>query len=298
MLFYHFAYGDYGPARPGKRLRPQLVMRAALSEGADLDDALDAAVAVELLHNYSLVHDDIEDGDELRRGRRTLWSVYGVAQAINTGDALCALTFLTMLKSRERHPFERVVSMMGMLHEAHAVMCDGQSLDLHFETVSQVDVARYYDMIGAKTAALFEVSCMLGAQCAHADGETIRAYGKIGRAYGTAFQIRDDMLGVWATADATGKIALNDLARRKWTFPIVWALAQPPSAARDAVAQAYGSGGALSPDSVSRVMDALQALRAREAAARAVEEQVAVVERAHAIALREYMLNTLAASVG
>ncbi len=298
MLFYHFGYGDYGPARAGKRLRPQLVMRAALGEGADLDGALDAAAAVELLHNYSLVHDDIEDGDELRRGRRTLWSVYGVPQAINAGDALCALTFLTMLKARERHPYERIVSMLGMLHEAHAIMCDGQSLDLHFETASHVDLARYYEMIGAKTAALFEVSCMLGAQCAHADGETIRAYGQVGRAYGIAFQIRDDMLGVWATVHATGKIALNDLARRKWTFPIVWALAQPPSAARDAVAQAYGSGGALSPDSVSRVMDALETLGAREAAARAVEEQVAVVERAHAMELREYMLNTLAESVG
>lgn len=298
MLFYHFGYGRYGPARPGKRLRPQLVMRAALGEGGRLDDALDAAVAVELLHNYSLVHDDIEDCDELRRGRSTLWNVYGVAQAINAGDALCALTFLTMLNTRDRHPYDRVVSMMGMLHEAHSIMCDGQSLDLHFETAAHVDLDAYRHMIGAKTAALFEVSCMLGAQCAHADAQTIRAYGGVGRAYGMAFQIRDDLLGIWATVDATGKIALNDLARRKWTFPIVWALAQPPSAARDAVAQAYGSGKALEPDSVSRVMDALETLGAREAAMRAVEEQVAVVERAQALDLRDYMLDTLAESVG
>lgn len=273
-------------------------MRAGVGEGADLEDTLDAAAAVELLHNYSLIHDDIEDRDELRRGRRTLWNVYGIAQAINAGDALSALTFLTLLKASERHPVDRVLSMTGMLHEAHSIMCDGQSLDLEFETASHVDLDRYHRMIAAKTAALFEVSCMLGAQCAHASGDMIRAYGNMGRAYGMAFQIRDDMLGIWATADATGKTALNDLARRKWTFPIVWALAQTPSSARDAVAEAYSSGRALGPDSVARVMDALETLGAREAAARAVEEQVAVVERAHAIELREYMLNTLAESVG
>lgn len=298
MLFYHFGYGKHGPARPGKRLRPQLVMRAALNEGGDLDDALDAAAAVELLHNYSLVHDDIEDGDQLRRGRPTLWSVYGVPLAINAGDALCALTFLTLLKTTERHPVDRVVAMMDLLHDAHHVMCEGQSLDLEFEAASHVDLQRYYEMIGAKTAALFATSCMLGAHCAHASLQTVRAYGEMARAYGIAFQIRDDMLGIWASVDETGKVALNDLARRKWTFPIVWALAQRPSAARDAVAQAYGSGRALDSDSVSRVMDALETLGAREAAARAVEEQVAVVERAHANELRDYMLNTLAESVG
>ncbi len=298
MLFYHFGYGQYGPARTGKRLRPQLVMLSALHEGADLDDALDAAVAVELLHNYSLVHDDIEDRDELRRGRRTLWNVYGVAQAINAGDALCALTFLTLLKASDRHNSESIVSMTRMLQEAHATMCDGQSLDLHFETAAHVDLGHYYRMIAAKTAALFEVSCTLGAECAHSTNETIRTYAGVGRAYGIAFQIRDDLLGIWATADATGKIAKNDLARRKWTFPIVWALSQAPSTARNEVAQAYGSGGALDADSVSRVMDALDTLGAREAAARAVEEQVAVVEAAPALELREYMLNTLAESVG
>lgn len=297
MLFYHFGYGAYGPARTGKRLRPQLVMRAGLSEGADLEDTLDAAAAVELLHNYSLIHDDIEDRDELRRGRRTLWTVYGIAQAINAGDALSALTFLTLLKASDRHPHERVLAMTAMLHEAHSTMCDGQSLDLEFETAPHVGLQRYHQMIAAKTGALFEVSCMLGAQCAHASEETIRDYGELGHAYGMAFQIRDDMLGIWATADSTGKIAQNDLARRKWTFPIVWAIAQAPSPARDAVAQAYGRGGSLSSDSVSRVMDALETLGAREAAARAVEEQVAVVERAHAAELRDYMLNTLAESV-
>ena len=96
MLLCHFGYGEHGPARRGKRLRPQLLMRVALGEGAPLERALDAAVAVEILHNYSLVHDDIEDGDRLRHGRRTLWSAYGVAHAINAGDAMCALSFASL----------------------------------------------------------------------------------------------------------------------------------------------------------------------------------------------------------
>ena len=102
MLQYHFGYGKHGPARRGKRLRPTMVARACESAGGVLDDALDAAAAVELLHNYSLVHDDIEDSDRFRHGRPTLWSVYGIAQAINAGDAMCAISFLTLTHSGER----------------------------------------------------------------------------------------------------------------------------------------------------------------------------------------------------
>lgn len=298
MFLYHFGYGEYGPARPGKRLRPNLVIRVAQSEGASIDDALDAAAAVELLHNYSLVHDDIEDRDELRRGRPTLWNVYGIAQAINAGDAMCATTFLTLLQTARRHPSDRVVAMTASLHEAHRVMCDGQSLDIAFESAANVDFDRYHDMIAAKTAALFEAACVLGAQCAHAGVSTVADYARIGRAYGMAFQIRDDLLGIWAGVERTGKVAQNDLARRKWTFPIVWALSQPPSPAREIVASAYGAGGELEPDAVTRVMEALDELGAREAATRAVEEQVAVVEGQRPSELRDYMLATLAETVG
>lgn len=298
MLAYHFAYGAHGPARPGKRLRPHLVVRTALAEGASVDRSLDAAAAVELLHNYSLVHDDIEDGDELRRGRRTLWNVYGVAQAINAGDAMCALTFLTLLRTAQSHPLDRVVAMTDVLHRAHGTMCEGQSLDLQFERANFVDLARYHHMIACKTAALFEASCTIGAHCAGAASETIAAYGAMGRAYGMAFQIRDDLLGIWGTQSATGKVPQNDLARRKWTFPIAWALSQPSSTPRSIVAGAYGAGAPLSPETVTGVIAALEELGAREAATRAVEEHVAVVERARQSDLRDFMLDTLAETVG
>lgn len=133
MLDYHFGYSADGAARRGKRLRPRLVLAVAQELGAAPEDALDAAVAVELLHNYSLIHDDIEDGDRLRHGRDTLWAKYGMPQALNAGDALCALSFLALNGAAARHPAARVNLMIERLHTAHLQMCKGQSLDMAFE---------------------------------------------------------------------------------------------------------------------------------------------------------------------
>ncbi len=293
MLLRHFGYGAYGPARRGKRLRPQMVMRVATGEGAALEAALDAAVAVEIFHNYSLVHDDIEDRDELRHGRTTLWSAYGVASAVKAGDAMCALSFLSLEHAGEHLDARVVLQMIAVLHEAHAIMCEGQSLDLRFETERCVDVERYHRMIACKTAQLFDASCRLGAYAAGCEEEKIAGYGDVGRAYGLAFQIRDDVSGIWSSVAETGKLAGIDIARRKWTFPVVWAIAQPPSPARDAVADAYALGRPLNETAVDRVIAALDSLRAREAALRAAAEHVALIERHPNADLREFVEQTL-----
>jgi geranylgeranyl pyrophosphate synthase len=184
-------------------------------------------------------------------------------------------------------------------------MCDGQSLDLAFERATHVDLAEYHRMIGAKTAALFGASSELGALCAPCDDESILRYRELGRAYGMAFQIRDDVLGVWGTLDATGKVTGNDIARRKWTFPVVWALSQPPSLARERIAQAYAlpfeaAEEGLVPDdtdleaeTVMSVIDALNELGAREAANAAIAEHLAVVERHPVVSVRDFLLNSL-----
>ena len=138
-------------------------------EGAPLEHALDAAVAVEIFHNYSLVHDDIEDRDELRHGRPTLWSAYGISRAIDAGDAMCALSFLSLEHASAHLDARRVLRMLALLHEAHAVMCEGQSLDLSFEAQPAVNLADYYRMIECKTAQLFDASCRLGAYAAGCD---------------------------------------------------------------------------------------------------------------------------------
>jgi geranylgeranyl diphosphate synthase, type I len=270
-----------------------MVLRVATSEGAPIEHALDAAVAVEIFHNYSLVHDDIEDRDELRHGRPTLWSAYGVARAINAGDAMCALSFLSLEHAAAYLEASRVLTMLALLHEAHAVMCEGQSLDLFFESEGSVDLQDYYRMIECKTAQLFDASCRLGAHAAGGDAATIAGYGAVGRAYGMAFQIRDDVAGIWSSVDETGKTVAGDIARRKWTFPVVWAIAQPPSAARSTIADAYARGCSLDAATVERVVEALDGLRAREAAAHAVAEHLAVVEGHRNRELREFLSGTL-----
>jgi geranylgeranyl diphosphate synthase type I len=270
-----------------------MVLRVAISEGAPIEHALDPAVAVEIFHNYSLVHDDIEDRDELRHGRPTLWSAYGVARAINAGDAMCALSFLSLEQAAAHLDDRRVLRMLALLHEAHAVMCEGQSLDLYFESERSVSLPDYYRMIECKTAKLFDASCRLGAHAAGCAQATIDDYGAVGRAYGMAFQIRDDVAGIWSSVDETGKTVASDIARRKWTFPVVWAIAQRPSPARAVVVEAYSRGGSLDAATIDGIVAALNTLGAREAAAEAAAEHLAVLESHQNRELREFLTGTL-----
>jgi geranylgeranyl diphosphate synthase type I len=265
MIRYHFGYDSLEKTKSGKRLRPQILLRTALEEGGSVECAIDAAVAIEILHNYSLIHDDIEDGDELRHGRTTTWARYGLAHGINAGDALCAISYLTLLHEEAVVP-NRVVQMLHVLHEANLRMCEGQGLDISFETNSTVTMPQYLEMIAGKTGALFSASCELGALAAGCDSERADAYAKLGRAYGLAFQIRDDVLGTWGATDVTGKPSGADIARRKWSFPVVWALGTPPSADRDVVAHAYARNTRLDPSGVIEVIAALDRLGARDAA--------------------------------
>jgi geranylgeranyl diphosphate synthase type I len=266
MIRYHFGYDAPGNPKSGKRLRPQLLLRTALEEGGPVECALDAAVAIEILHNYSLVHDDIEDGDELRHGRTTIWAQFGIPHGINAGDALCAISYLTLLHEEAVVPPNRVVEMLHVLHEANLLMCEGQGLDISFETRTSVTMAEYLEMIAGKTGALFAASCELGALAAGADPARAKEYARLGRAYGLAFQIRDDVLGTWGAPSVTGKPSGADIARRKWSFPVVWALGTPSSPDRDIVARAYARNARLDPGGVDDVIAALERLGARDAA--------------------------------
>src|SRR5271156_2728629 len=279
MIRSHFGYDVPGTSKSGKRLSPQLLLRTALAEGGRMECALDAAVAIEILHNYSLVHDDIEDGDELRHGRTTTWARFGIAQGINTGDALCAISYLTLLHEEAAVPANRVVDMLHVLHQANLSMCEGQALDISFETHSTVTMPQYTEMIAGKTGALFAASCELGAIAAGAERARAEAYGKLGRAYGLAFQIRDDVLGTWGASDVTGKPSGADIARRKWSFPVVWARGTPSSRDREIVAGAYARGARLDPAGVAEVIGALERLGARVAADAAHDPALEDAER-------------------
>jgi geranylgeranyl diphosphate synthase type I len=268
LIREHFGIGD-STAKRGKRLRPRILLAVAESEGTDGTAALGAAAALELLHNFSLIHDDIEDGDEMRHGRPTLWARHGIPAALIAGDAMSALAYLTLVDGSRDLSAATLSAMLRCLQRAHFRMCEGQAFDIGFETATFVTFDEYVRMIEGKTAALLAVACELGALAAGAAHERAAAYSRVGCAYGLAFQVRDDVLGTWGRTEETGKPSGADIRRRKWSFPVTWALAQPASPDRTIVADAYATIGVLGYAQADRVIAALERLGARDAADRA-----------------------------
>ncbi len=224
MLHYHLGWVDehFQPANfdAGKRLRPMLTLLCCEASGGEWPSALPAAAAVELLHNFSLIHDDIEDGDPVRRGRPTLWKLWGSAQAINAGDAL--YTFAHLALNGLSVPVDRVLAARQRFDQACLILTQGQHLDLGFESRSGVSEAEYLRMVEGKTAALIEAACGLGAVIAGCD--CAPSYEAFGRELGLAFQIQDDLLGIWGDPEVTGKPAGNDLRKRKKSLPVAYGL--------------------------------------------------------------------------
>ena len=187
---------------------------------------------------------------------------------------MCALSYLTLLRNTAKLPPNRIVAMMQVLHYANLAMCAGQGYDIGFETRRDVTRIEYFAMIDGKTAALFGAACELGARAAGCDDKRASAYGDLGRCYGRAFQIRDDVLGTWGSPDETGKPSGSDIARRKWSSPVVWALSGEPSSARDAIMRRYALRTPMESADVRAIVEALDVLGARQAADEAVDAQL------------------------
>ncbi len=196
LIREHFGRDDPTSKR-GKRMRPRILLTVAESEGVPARVAFGAAAALELLHNFSLIHDDMEDGDELRHGRPTLWARFGIEAALVAGNAMSALAYLTLIDGSPDLAPPTVAAMLASLQLAHYRMCEGQAFDIGFERSPAVTFDEYLRMIEGKTAALLGASCELGALSAGCSGERAAAYGNVGRVYGLAFQVRDDALGAW-----------------------------------------------------------------------------------------------------
>jgi len=227
MLYYHLGWVDaeFKPAHfeAGKRIRPTLTLLCCEASGGEWQTALPAAAAVELLHNFSLIHDDIEDGDPVRRGRPTMWKVWGIPQAINAGDALYTIAHTTLNGLTDYHlPPERILVARQRFDRACIALTQGQHLDLGFESRSSVSEAEYLRMISGKTAALIEAACGLGALIA--GSENVAQYEAYGCGLGLAFQIQDDVLGIWGDPQVTGKPAGNDLRNHKKSLPVAYGL--------------------------------------------------------------------------
>jgi geranylgeranyl diphosphate synthase type I len=231
MMQYHLGWVDerFVPSKDGagKRLRPILCLLTCQAAGGDPDQALPAAAAIELVHNFSLVHDDIEDRSPLRRWRPTVWKIWGEPQAINVGDGLSVLAHLVMQRLADRGvPPRRVLAALEILDDACLSLTEGQYLDLSFEARLDVDVEQYLSMIRGKTATLFGAAAQLGALVAGSDLESMARYRRFGENLGLAFQIVDDILGIWGDPQVTGKPAADDIRQRKKTLPIVRALGE------------------------------------------------------------------------
>ncbi len=228
MVAYHLGWeGDgAGVEAQGKRVRPALVCLCAAAAGGDWRMALPAAAAVELLHNFSLVHDDIQDQSPLRRGRQTVWVKWGTAQAINVGDLLFTLAFKALDRLRLNFSSDVVLEAHQVLQSTCILLTGGQFLDLSYESVRTLPMDAYWPMIGGKTAALLAGCTELGALTALAEPEQRRKYAEFGQKLGMAFQVQDDWLGIWGDAARTGKSTASDLLSGKKTLPVVFALQQ------------------------------------------------------------------------
>ena len=255
MLAYHMGWldermrpsGDSG----GKRFRPLLCLLSCDAVGGDYRFALPVAAAIELLHNFSLIHDDIEDHDESRRHRPTIWALWGEPLAINAGDAMLALSGMAALSVSERP------QVAQRLHETALALTEGQFLDMSFENQVQVSVDDYRRMIQLKTATLIAYSCEAGAQMGNGTPEDIAALRTFGENLGLAFQIYDDVLGIWGATVDTGKAEAQDIANRKKSLPVVLAMSRATGGDRDRLIAFYSRSESVGPEEIVRIVDCL-----------------------------------------
>ena len=260
MLAYHLGWEGKGAgARArGKRIRPLLVTLTAYAAEGSWHTALPAAAAVELLHNFSLIHDDIQDNSPHRRGRLTVWKLWGVPQAINAGDAMFTLAHMALNPLQETLPAEVVLKAHELLENACLALTQGQYLDISYETRSDLTLDAYWPMVGGKTAALLTACTELGALSAQVTPARQEAFRELGRYLGLAFQVQDDLLGIWGDAAVTGKSSESDLVAGKNSLPVLYGLSQ------DGAFAARWRQGPIQPDEVTAVADTLEAEGALE----------------------------------
>jgi geranylgeranyl diphosphate synthase type I len=259
MMEYHLGWDAPPAANSGKRIRPVVCLLTCAASGGAWERALPAAAAIELLHNFSLIHDDIQDNSLLRRGRPTLWKKWGPAQAINAGDAMFTLAHLAPHGLLARGvPPALALTVLEIFDRTCLTLTQGQYLDLSFEGRERVTVAEYMAMIEAKTAALIAASAQLGALIGGADQERTAHFERYGRSLGLAFQVQDDWLGIWGDPAVTGKSATSDLESRKKSLPVVYGLEHSPEFAR-AYARPPQPG-----ESVTQIAAQLESLGARD----------------------------------
>ena len=251
----------------GKRMRPTLAMLAADAVGGDLERATPIAVALEYVHNFSLIHDDLEDMDRVRHHRPTVWAVWGEPAAIVSGNAMLKIADHAAWKLRSVGVEESVaLEAEAVLTNHYLKMMEGQYLDISFETKESVSVDQYLDMIERKTGALIEASIYLGSLVAPEKGpdrQKATALKSIGYELGRIFQIRDDVLGVWGGVE-TGKPVGADIKRKKKALPAVHALSNSTGPSADHLKEIFRTEGDLNAEDVHVVLEVMENLGTQE----------------------------------
>ncbi|WP_280405656.1 polyprenyl synthetase family protein [Nocardia brasiliensis] len=275
MARYHFGWTDAdgyaGTSPSGKTVRGALVLAAATACSGSATAAAPAAAAVELVHNFSLIHDDVMDHDPIRRGRPTVWRVWGTASAVVLGDALLALAMSTLARSSDVG-----VLAVARLAEATIALCGGQYEDMAFEKSTVVRTTDYLAMARGKTGALTGCACALGALSAGGDDSMVALMNRIGCELGVAFQLADDVIGLWGDPQVTGKPVGSDLTRRKKTFPVLCALeSEKPASQR--ISEAYSATRPLGTAEVEQLAALVDELGGSKGARRLAEECTAAV---------------------
>lgn len=280
MLTYHMGWTGEGagPEATGKRIRPLMLLLCTAACGADWQSALPAAAAVELVHNFSLVHDDIQDNSDKRRGRPTTWVKWGAPMAINVGDALFVISNQAIIDLKANYPAEVIVKAAEILHDTCLDLTRGQFLDMSYEESIDLGVVDYWPMVAGKTAALLSACCYIGALLGGADESKQEAYRSFGHYLGLAFQVQDDILGIWGDEALTGKSAASDLVEGKKSLPVLaglsahgkfaarWKQGSIQSAEVQELARLLASeGGYEKADEASKQMTDLALMSLREA---------------------------------
>ncbi|PKB79202.1 MAG: hypothetical protein BZY88_14580 [SAR202 cluster bacterium Io17-Chloro-G9] len=268
-LRYHLGWVDQNgvpaesSATQGKALRPTLCLFACEALAADINRALPAAAALELIHNFSLIHDDIQDQDVERRHQPTVWFLWGLPRALVAGNGLQSVGDLAILNvSGGGVAAETALRVSQILTESYMEMIQGQCLDLDFESRTDIAAAEYLQMIAYKTGALIRSGSEIGALLASDDPVASQAFSRFGSSVGRAFQIRDDFLGIWGDQATTGKAAGNDIRRRKKTFPVVFALENAKGKSHDELLRIYGQEE-LTDEDVDKVLSILDEVGAQ-----------------------------------
>lgn len=260
MLTYHMGWTGEGAGSEatGKRIRPLIVLLITASRQLEWLCAAPAAAAIELIHNFSLVHDDIQDNSDRRRGRTTIWKKWNMPQAINAGDALFVISNLATLDLSKDYPADIVIKAARVIHHACLDLTRGQYLDMAYQNRNDLSIGDYWKMVEGKTAALISACTQIGAILGGTEQETIEQYRVFGRDLGLAFQVQDDILGIWGNEALTGKSAASDLVEGKNSLPVLYGISQKGKFAH------RWAASAIRTDEVAEVANLLISEGARE----------------------------------